>query len=241
MIKKVLLVIVIFSCAVRSMEQPDSILTCISNANNVEKACEHATELLKKQPTARKITTERFLLACQQKFHHSMFEVGFSMATSESLEIAGELGKEAENLWHETPKNNAFVYYLYERKDIATKIPSYLYYIFCRSAYAKEAKGMYPDQNFITGYLIRKEHHLPYWIDSGLLHDTDRLRQFLETAITDCRDEGVITSVHQIISAGFNLNLKVKRTRISGQNSDQPYLLLDYAMERKTYFETLDS
>lgn len=87
-LQKISLALIVIVTRAYTMEQDNSILACVTHAATVEHACEQATDFLAKQKTERKLTTERFLLACQQKFHRSMYEIGFSLATPESLEIA---------------------------------------------------------------------------------------------------------------------------------------------------------
>lgn len=239
MIKKLLLVLITFSCAVRGMEQLDPILACICRASNVEQACENATDLLKKQTDRRKIITERFLLTCQQKFHRSMYEVGFNLSSSESLEIAANLAKEAKDLWLSRPNGGSFIGHLRNKKDLADKIPSYLYYIFGQSEYAEKAKNPFPEPNFIAGYLCGRQDDLCYWIDSGLFH-TNRLRHFLEMKLNWCDDENITISFQQIINAGFDIiNLRIEKLTAEPKSPDQFYLLLDYVIDRKIYLDSL--
>lgn len=241
-LQKLLFISAINSLTIMSMEQPDLILACVAQASSVEQACEQATEFLKKQPNTRKITTERFLLACQQKFHRSMYEVGFTMATPESLEISNELRQEARNLWLSRPKEKYFTRYLFEQKDKVHTIPSILYYIFERSEYAQEAKDPFFDENFISGHMISgHDHHLPYWIDSGLLHNNTRLNDFLIDCLDGQGKEVKLIRLAQIINAGFNLNARLEEPEIRGV-AVKKYLhwtILDYAIERKTYFNSL--
>lgn len=236
-ISKIALILLIAAPAY-TMEHPNPILACVAQSSTWEQACEHATELLKAQSGDHKIVTAQFLLASQRKFHHSMYAIGFSMATPESLEIVKELREEAETLWLIRPSNKFFSVYLCAQEHLKDKIPSMLYYIFERSAHAKEARHPYSKECFINALANPHPEQLPYWIDSGLLHNSTQLAHFFSTQLTFCENEKSITSVRQVIDAGLGLDVKITIPKDTDPHICNTYSILDYAMERKVYFES---
>ncbi|CAN5159549.1 hypothetical protein BH09DEP1_BH09DEP1_4280 [soil metagenome] len=241
-IKKIMLCLVLTTCYVHSMEQDNSILTCVTQAPTVEQACESATELLKKQSTARKITTQRFLLACQQKFHRSMFEVGFSMATSESLEIADELTQDAKKVWATKPENRSFAEYLFDQKNSdSDKIPSLLYYIYAKSDHAQKAQ-YYTEEAFISGTINRDSRRMALWIDSGILQNKRYLGDLFQGVI----QRTSIALLSQLLSTGFDPNVTIKISmnvyplgQRKKNNTYLPTTVLDYATEYKVAYEQI--
>lgn len=228
-----------------NMEQPNPILAYIAQAQTLEQtyeleqAYEQTTDFLNKQTAERKLTTERFLLACQNKFHRSMYEIGSSMASSESLNIASELAKEATQLWNNKPKNTSYAGYLFVQKDLAThKTPSFLYYIYIKSIYAEEALDYYREKYFITGTLDYNIEWMALWIDSGVLQNRTHLGNVFEYIIDHSSLKG-IPLLRQLINAGYDINVTINSTRAHSKNlliqnptvEHFPMTLLDFALE----------
>lgn len=225
------------------MEQPNSIVACVSQSSTVEQACDQATEFLVKQTAASRITTERFLLACQQKFHRSMYEVGFSLGTTESLKFSEELSEEAKQLWKTKPENKSFAGYLFGQMMISgDRIPSFLYYIYTKSCYSKDAHSHYSKKNVISGTVcgynpdyIRK---LAFWVDSGILQNKEYLRDLFEEVIT-YPTESSTPLLRQLLDAKYDPNITIPipddtflRSSITSKNP-LATTLLDYAIEHK--------
>lgn len=214
--------------------QPDSILACVTQAKTFAQACDYATSLINKQSTARKITTERFLLECQKKFHRSMYEVGFYMAIPESFEIASDLAKEATQIWKTKPKNKDFAEHLFAQNCIhSNKVPSFLYYTFMHSPNASIAHiPLDSNRTSFTYNVLTTPENLSYWVESGLLINKQYVSQLYEQIICICLEKYLVLfrTCLNIKELDYNMPIYINN---SGT-------LLEYAMKTYTSLRASD-
>jgi hypothetical protein len=238
------------------MEEPNSIAACVDRAKTIEQVYEDAPEFLKKiQPDIRKITTERFLLDCQQKFNRSMYEIGLTLATSESLEISENLREEAEYLWNEKTKQRNYAEYLFGnfRQDIDQhRIPSFLYYIYLRSGHAQEAPHPYYKEAMVAATLdygtpqISSHARLELWIKSGILQNKTHLSHLFQNIIQYSRSTASLSALRLLIDAGYDTNVTISGHHFSEgiimRTAPKEYLpmtILDFSMELHRTWEAL--
>lgn len=174
--KKVAWVVFIMHYACSMEQKPDSILDCVTHAQTIIQACNYAIPLINTQSTARKITTELFLTKCQEKFHRSMYEIGLSMATHESLQIAEELAKQAEQVWHSKPHNKHFAEYLFDREEANShKLPSFLYYAYNCAPFSHLVHVPISSGKKVCFQhtVLTKPSRLTAWMESGILQNKE--------------------------------------------------------------------